>query len=391
VRVLFWAERFWPYVGGIEVLTARLVPALRDRGHDITVVTSLEGRDLPPRGHYRGVPIHRVPFRTALTAGGMDRFRGVKHEVARLKDTVQPDLVHINTMGPSLVFHLETSSTSAAPPVLFTLHNHLAATIDPRRTALGKLLGTAAWVTAVSSAALAEARAAIPAIAPRSSVIYNGVIPPVAIAAPLPFDPPRLLCLGRLLPQKGFDLALRALAVLRPRWPEARLLVAGDGPARADLEQGAAALGLRDAVEFAGWVAPHEVAALLNAAAVVLMPSRWEGLPLVALEAALMARPVVATRVGGLPEVILHGETGLLVDAEDGAALAAAIEELLANPQRATRLGEAAQVRAAEVFGWERCVDAYDALYRRLSHAPAGVQPTPTPLFTSSAVPRGTA
>jgi glycogen(starch) synthase len=376
-------ERFWPCVGGIETLTARLVPALRDRGHDITVVTSLEGRDLPASEHYRGVPIHRVPFRTALTTGGIDRFRDTKREVARLKEMVHPDLIHINAMGPSIVFHVETRSALAAP-VVFTLHSRLPAGVDPHGTALGKLVGAAAWVTAVSSATLAAARAAIPAIAPRSSVIYNGVVTPAIAPSPLRFDPPRLLCLGRLVPEKGFDIALRTLAALIPRWSGARLLVAGDGPARADLEQYAADLGLGDAVEFTGWVAPHEVATLVNTATVVLMPSRREGLPLVALEAASMARPVVGTRVGGLPEVILHGETGLLVGADDAAAFATAVGDLLADPQRAIHMGQAARTRVAEVFGWERCVEAYDALYRRLAPTPAAGAATAAQVSSTS-------
>jgi glycogen synthase len=383
MKVLFWVERFWPCVGGIEVLTARLVPALRDRGHDITVITSLEeGRDLLAFEHYRGVPIHRLPFRAALSSGSIDRFREVKREVARLKAMLRPDVIHLNAMGPSVVFHLETMSTLAAPMV-FTLHSHPAAGVDARGTAVGKLLGSAAWVTAVSSATLAEARTAMPAIAARSSVIYNGVVPPAIAASALQFDPPRLLCLGRLVLEKGFDIALRTLAALIPRWPAARLIVAGDGPARAELAQYAAELQLGHAVEFTGWVPPQQVASLVNTAAIVLMPSRREGLPLVALEAALMARPVVATRVGGLPEVILDGETGLLVDPDGGAAFTHAVDALLADPQRATRMGQAGRTRATEVFGWERCVAAYDTLYRTLPAAPARDVLTPAASFAN--------
>ena len=108
------------------------------------------------------------------------------------------------------------------------------------------------------------------------------------------------------------------------------------------------------------------VPALINTATMVVMPSRREGLPLVALEAALMARPIVATRVGGLPEVVVHQQTGLLVEPENSDALAEAITFLLDHHETATQLGQAARQRAQEVFGWERCVDAYDALYRKL-------------------------
>ncbi len=98
------------------------------------------------------------------------------------------------------------------------------------------------------------------------------------------------------------------------------------------------------------------------------MPSRWEEpFGLVAVEAALMARPVVASRVGGLAEVVADGETGLLVDKEDPAALARAVTHLLKNPATAERMGQAARRRARELFGFDRQVDAYDGLYQRLA------------------------
>jgi glycogen(starch) synthase len=175
-----------------------------------------------------------------------------------------------------------------------------------------------------------------------------------------------------LVARKGFDLALSAFATIASRVPAVRMVVAGDGPARAPLEKQAAELGLRDSVDFVGWVAPENVPALINTATIVVMPSRWEPFGLVALEAAQMARPIVATRVGGLTEVVEHGQTGLLVDNENPDALAKAMAELLEHPQVTTRMGETARSRAIERFSWSRCVDAYDSVYRKLMHAAAG-------------------
>src|SRR5206468_1041812 len=109
-------------------------------------------------------------------------------------------------------------------------------------------------------------------------------------------------CLGRLIPAKGFDLAITAFSLLVERFPNARLVIAGDGPARSTLEAQVASLKIRNTVEFTGWIAPDQVPDLINTATMVLMPSRREGLPLVGIEAALMRRPLIATRVGGLPE-----------------------------------------------------------------------------------------
>ena len=159
---------------------------------------------------------------------------------------------------------------------------------------------------------------------------------------------------------------MRALKLVVDRFPNVRLTIAGDGPARNNLEHLVIELGLEKSVDFVGWVAPERVPALMNTATVVIMPSRWEGLPLVALEAALMARPLVVTPVEGLPEVVIHQQTGLLVDKENSEALAEAISFLLSRPEVAVAMGHAARRRVQEVFSFENCVDAYEAVYRRL-------------------------
>jgi glycogen(starch) synthase len=133
------------------------------------------------------------------------------------------------------------------------------------------------------------------------------------------------------------------------------------------LERQAAELRLAESVDFVGWVAPHKVPALMNTTTVVVMPSRCEGFGLVALEAALMARPIVATRVGGLPEVVAHNETGLLIERDDSKAMAEAIAALLVDRNMATQMGRAGRLRAQKRFCWIRCVDAYVALYQELT------------------------
>lgn len=161
------------------------------------------------------------------------------------------------------------------------------------------------------------------------------------------------------------------------RFPGARLTIASDGPERATLERQAAELGLADAVHFQGWVEFDRMAWLLNSATVILVPSRApEGFGLVALEAALMARPVVATRSGALPEVVEDGETGLLVEKDDPRAMADAISTLLAHPDRAARMGEAGRRRARALFGLEHHIDSFDALYRELPRRDPGVHRT---------------
>jgi glycogen(starch) synthase len=220
-------------------------------------------------------------------------------------------------------------------------------------------------VTAPSEATLSYARKLVPTCIQRSCVVHVGTRHPRIEPGPIPTDP-ALLCLGRLVRIKGFDLAITALPRILEKFPSVRLIIAGDGPERGSLERQARELGVEDAVDFLGWVAPSEVPALINTASILVLPSRADAFPLAGIQAAFMERPVVATRVGGIPELVVDGETGLLVEAENTAGLADAILSLLDHPEKVDRLGEAARERSLKLFDIDRIADSYQNLYRRI-------------------------
>lgn len=149
----------------------------------------------------------------------------------------------------------------------------------------------------------------------------------------------QVYCVSRLSPEKGIDILLEAARKL----PEIDFLIAGDGPEREILENSSS-----PNVTFLGFV--KDIPDLLSQADVLCVPSRSEGLGLAALEAMAAGVPVVASRVGGLPEVILDGETGLLFTSEDPEALKIALQTLLDNPERRKAMGEAGRKRAESVF-----------------------------------------
>jgi glycogen(starch) synthase len=363
-RVLFWSESFWPAIGGVEVFGLNLLLSVRARGHEFAVITNQHRPELPTQDHYQGIPVYRFPFLAALEARNVDQIVTIRQQVTKLKRTFAPDLVHIHCVSISAFFSLETAKAYSAPLLVTLTEEKMPQELRP--AILQRTLRAAQWVTAKATVVLTQARQLVPEITPRSSVIYNGAKIPPLPPEPLHFETPRVLCLGRLVVAKGFDLAVTAVASLVQRFPTLRLILAGDGPERSALERQVAALGLANVVEFTGWIAPQAVFSLMNTATMVVMPSRWEGLPSVALQAALMARPVVATRAGGLPEIIVHQHTGLLLEKDDSVALADAIAFLLAHPAVATQLGQVARRRAQEIFGWDQCVNAYDRLYKQL-------------------------
>jgi len=367
LKVLYWTPLFWPDLGGIETLAMRALPALRDRGYEFTVVASTGPRGLDAVGDYEGIPVFRYPILRAFARKDLRVMAAALTGVAALKKRVEPDLVHIH-LGPISInlFHLRTAAAWDAPTLL-TLQTLLGDHASAPGPLLAETLRQAKWITAPSEAVISDVRRADPAAAGKLSLIHN------AVEAP-PFDPaspgieePVILGLGRLVREKGFDRLIEAFALIRSRHPRARLCLAGDGPVRADLQALAAGLGLDGAVDFRGWVPPGEVFRLIETAAVVAVPSRWqETFAVVLLEAARVGRPVVATRVGGTPESVADGETGILVEPEDARGLAAAVTGLLDDPARAAAMGRRARERAQTLFGWTAYLDAFDALYRRL-------------------------
>jgi glycogen(starch) synthase len=365
MRILFLTESFWPYIGGVGVMAGKLLPELRERGHEFRVVTPHDYLDLPDEDDFDGIPILRLNLLEALRARDLERLGEITQRVILEKRRFCPDLVHLNSVGLNAWLHLQTDRVCNVP-TLASIHQLPLESASENDTLQGRSLRSADWVTCCSEELLETVCKRIPELCTRSCVIYNGL--PAPAGAPCEAKSEiELLCVGRLVPEKGFDLALDAFGKLLTRYPDARLVLVGDGPEREALERRAEGLGIRDRVEFLGWTPPDSIPERMNRASLVLMPSRREGLPLVAIEASLAGLPIVATKVGGLPEVIDAGRTGLLVPPEDSTALSTAMVSILEDPTKARAMGEAARGRALERFDLEAQGDSYDGLYRRLT------------------------
>jgi len=163
-------------------------------------------------------------------------------------------------------------------------------------------------------------------------------------------EPGYLLYVGRLRIRKGVEVLLEALALSRRERHGVRLLIAGSGEQEAALRRKVAELGLGEEVEFFGRASRGQVRTLLEDARCLVVPSTYEGMPLVILEAMRAARPVVASAVSGIPEVVVDGETGWLVPAEDPPRLAAALGEVCGEDREAEKRGEAGRRRVGELY-----------------------------------------
>jgi glycosyltransferase involved in cell wall biosynthesis len=181
------------------------------------------------------------------------------------------------------------------------------------------------------------------------------------------FGPHMIFACRQLFPRKGIRFLLEAAALLKPQFPELKVVLAGDGFERPALVQLAQELGIGEDVTFLGWVSNAELPPFYRAAAVSVIPSLEEGFGIPAAEAMGCEVAVVASDAGGLPEVVENGVTGLVVPRGDSAALAKAIGSLLADPQRRRQMGQAGRARALRMFDWDRSAAQFEDLYSEVT------------------------
>ncbi|MBI5200361.1 MAG: glycosyltransferase family 4 protein [Elusimicrobia bacterium] len=301
------------------------------------------------------------PTDRAIARGLARALRARGHRVD-VFETVPPfrrhDLWHCHVFGRSQAA-LAKAAARAKTPVVATLHLVLPDYL-PHARGLRGLLGLARRVSAVSEASLAQARASFPAIARKSSVVGYGISPaPGRGAAP---KNPYALCASRLAPYKGVDVLLMAYARARDAGARFELLLCGRDQLGGGLRRFAETLGLGGGVRFAGEVAPSRLRRLLERSLFFALPSRRENSPLAVLEALDAGKPIVASRTGGVPELLNGGRAGLLVPPGDVEALARAMTRLAADAALRRRLGAAARARA-RTYTWPAVARRFEELY----------------------------
>ena len=381
LRVLFVTHAFPRFAGDAAgSFLLRLALALRHVGIEVSVLAP-HAADLPTRDSVDGIEVVRFRYAPpsletlAYTGTMAEQVRGSWSarlslgsllgagfwRVLREQRRVAPRLVHAHWWFPAGVVAAATSRLSQLPFVT-TMHGsdvRLARSTAGAATGLGWVMRASRATTTVSRWLADEAHAMTPDLpSPRVS--------PMPAATEL-FTPAgtraadRLLFVGRLNAQKGIELLLRALAAMRAR---AQLDVVGDGPDAESLRVLAASLGIADRVIWHGALPQTALPNLYRRATALVVPSREEGLGLVAVEAQLCETPVIAFDSGGLRDIVKHDITGVLVDVFTADALARAADQLLANPDRAASLGAAGRRAALAVFSPEAVARSYEAIYR---------------------------
>ena len=367
-------------IGGPSIHVILLTAGLEQRGYRTRL---LVGQEAPREGNMlpfaaeRGVACEPIPGLGREIAPLSD-FRAF-WSLYRLLREFRPEIVHTHTAKAGLLGRL-AARLAGVPIVVHTFHGHVlhgyfgrakSAFFRWLETALARL---ADRLVAVSEAVKQDLVALGVAPAERIRVVPLGLdlahllrpLPRGRLreAGQVPAEAPLVGMVGRLVPIKDVPTFLQAAVLVRKARPDSHFALVGDGEERSLLEGECRRLGLAETVAFHGW--RRDLAAVYGDLDVVVNASRNEGTPVALIEALAAARPVVATRVGGTPDVLGDGRFGRLVPPGDPEALARAILETLDDPLDADRRARAGQASVLARFSSSRLIDDVDALYREL-------------------------
>jgi glycosyltransferase involved in cell wall biosynthesis len=356
-------------VGGAEGQLLEVLSRLDRTRFDLSLAWLKGGGELAPAFERSGIVTRCLGMRRTLDPAV---FRTALHLVRRTR----PHVVHTHLMKADLVGAL-AARLAGVPVLLSTKHNedrHLH--VPPVALAALGVACLSDRVVVISDAVRRHLARTTRLPDRRMTRIHYGYPAPangpdreaarraLRLELDLADDCPVVATVGRLVPQKGiFDL-VKAAALLRDAEPMARYVVVGRGPLRRSLAARIEELGLDGIVRLVGF--RRDVGRVLAGADLMALPSHWEGFGVVLMEAMAAGTPIVATRVGAIPEVVRDGETGTLVAPRDPSGLATAILRALRNPEQSREMGRAGRRRLETEFRIERAVKDHEALYAEL-------------------------
>jgi len=341
-------------LGGADLSLMHLLARL-DAAVDVTVLGVAERIVERVAASRPAAAVRVVPRPTS----GRDA-RSLLAHLAALRE-LAPDVVHANLSSPWSCQYAVAGAALLRRPRVVAVYQLVVPPVSTRQRRAKRLTARAVdRHVGVGERTSREVEAVVGLPAGSVRTIHNGVPDEPTEPAQRLRPGPLIGCVGRLEHQKGFDVLLRALADV----PDASLCVVGDGSERAALERLALDLGVANRVLWDGW--SDDPRSRLGTLDVFVLSSRFEGFPLVVLEALLARAAVVATDVGSVAEAVIDGETGLLVPPEDPHALAAALRRALADAELRSRLGEQGRLLVLERFTAEDMTRGFEALYDEL-------------------------
>lgn len=350
--------------GGLETVVLHLLTSLGRHTYRPLVCTFTPGGSLEPAFRELDIPVITLVKRPRLDYSLTWRLR----QVLRREKV---DILHTHNCGPWFYGGV-AAKLAGVPCLVHTEHSNVAAQ-------RGKMLVAERYLARITDAVVADCSKVAQQLInnqgladQKVKIIYNGVNLDTFqqnghgghLKDSLGIAPHSQLigCVARLAPVKDHPTLLKAFLGVKRRIKNAKLLLMGDGEQRPKIEELISHLGMNNDVILTGF--RSDVSNLLQTIDVFALASKSEGMPLAIIEAMAAEKPVVATRVGGITELVVEGETGHLVDPQDAEGMTRALVDLLENPSRAVALGKKGRQRAEELFSLAHTVNQYEEVYR---------------------------
>lgn len=364
MKILLWPSYYFPAIGGLEGMTRSLALEFYKQGHQVIVFA--DQKHLLGKSVYQdqvdGIEVYYFPFQTAIASKSPTFLKETIEQAASVVEQFGPDVANIH--GWYEFFSFFQVRVLKKVPFFLTIHGLLEQEHYQARSCR-ELWSCAKGINTVSNT-LIETLLAENWRHASLQVIHNGISFSRRESPKAQGKKNHLVMLGRFTYEKCFDVGLRAFKQVKEALPDATLCLAGGGNEENRLVRLCKELHLEDAVEMPGMIHPDHVHHILDPAAIVWIPSLYESFCLVALEAALCQRAVIASNVFGLKETVEHGKTGLLIEPQNPDALAKATLALLQEPAVYQQMGRDAYERAAQLFSIERCASNYLRMYTGL-------------------------
>ncbi len=380
MNILMIATSYLPAIGGLEQALQNLSKELIRHGHKVVIVSERKPLTLPVRECIDGVMVYRFPFTTSgISWKGSLSYPivslWVSKQLNKLVKKHKIDVIHLQGVSRNADYGLRLSRWTGIP-LVGAFHgvdvSSLSDQMIPKplrswqRRWVEAIIHEASWLTACSQSLARQITKAVPSASHKLSIIHNGVNIDEFLLTNESHGSNTILLIGRLNHKKGIDVALHALALLKREnlMPPPLLTLVGDGPERSNILRLIRELGIDDTVRWLGAITNRsQVAHLYATSRLVVVPSREEPFGIVCLEALASGRHIVASRTGGIPEIIREGIDGLLVEPEDPVALARAISQIW---KEEVSLATPSDLRQqASMFSWYNVSQKYLELYQK--------------------------
>jgi len=386
MRIIFMNEDWFPIVGGIVLTVNNVAQDLKDRGHHVSVIAEQMYSVSPKEEVTNGIVVRRVWYHMPTMAMSL-RPRVLLHffvslllfpfvffltsyRLLRITQREKPDIVNVHYLGRNALYALVMRLFFPFKLVINVCGYDLDRYEESSRVTrfyIKAVLGSADLILTNTDSQIRLAEAICEGVDKKAGVVGRGIFPEeFDDASPYPHTRPYLLAISNHHYRKGIDVLLNAFAMVSQKRPDLDLILVGEGSEGDALMSQAYELGITANVIFFGVASRNQVGSLLKGCEFLVLPSRSESFGKVLIEAMLAGKTVVASRVGGVPEVLRWGERGLLVSPESPDSLAEGILRLLEDPELQQRLTEGLSEKVRLEYPWSAVASRYLSHYQTL-------------------------